>query len=90
MAYLADRFENGSVVEDVNTAQTERKVASRGTNCLMIPMSPRHEHPGGWVPVRPGNRWMSNLLAPFVCGSMSNVLGGTTLKWQEHHSDDDN
>lgn len=87
LAFLRNLFENGGPATPKATS-SPRKTTSA---CLMIPASPRHEHAGGWVPVRPGNTWMRSLLGQFVCGGGScNVMGpGKTMRWQAYHSDDD-
>lgn len=91
LAYLLDLLENGVESKQSAVGQIRKKVSPRSPGrasvaCLMIPGNPRHDHAGGWVPVRPGNTWMRSFLGQFMCGGL---MGGNTLRWQEHHSDDD-
>ncbi|KAG0559094.1 hypothetical protein KC19_10G078800 [Ceratodon purpureus] len=92
LAYLLDIHQNGPKPGHSTTSQTGRKLSPPGRSpaaCLMIPASPRHEHAGGWVPVRPGSTWMRSFFGQFVCGGAGNIIGGNTMRWQEYHSDDE-
>jgi Leucine-rich repeat (LRR) protein len=92
LAYLLDIYQNGPKPKQSTALQTGRKLSPPGRSpaaCLMIPASPRHEHAGGWVPVRPGSTWMRSFFGQFMCGGVGNVMGGNTMRWQEYHSDDE-
>lgn len=93
LAYLLELHQNGPKPRQSTTAQTSRKLSPPGrspTACLMIPASPRHEHTGGWVPVRPGTTWIRSFFGQFMCGGAGKALmGGNIMRWQEYHSDDE-
>ena len=92
LAYLLDLYQNGAKPKQSNSVQSGRKLSPPGLSrgaCLMIPASPRHEHAGGWVPIRPGSTWMRSFFGQFMCGGAGNLMGGNTMRWQEYHSDDE-
>lgn len=89
LAYLLELFQNGPS-KQIGTPGRNFSPPRRSPACLMIPPSPRHDHAGGWVPVRAGNTWMRSFLGQFMCGGGScNAMGSNTLRWQEYHSDDE-
>lgn len=83
LSYLLELHQNGPV-----PVAKKLNNGSSAACLMMIPPSPRHEHAGGWVPVRPGNNtWMRTFLAQFACGN--GITTGKTMRWQAYNSDDE-